>query len=66
MTMPGRFIVEAMAQGDHGAVKLQILRATEPSATELASYRARVSAQYRVEYKEWANHPTATFRPVTA
>lgn len=62
---PGRkFRVEALATGKSGAVKLMILTSNEPDETRQEQYRARVSAQYRQEFDEWAeNSPKVKVTP---
>ena len=53
-------MVEALATGDEGAVKLSALRPTEPNLSERAQYEARVSGAYRVEYQAWAANLSCT------
>jgi hypothetical protein len=57
------FRVEAVAQGKEGAVKLMVFMSGQPTEDHLAKMRARVSAQYRVQYDAWGNAPTASFTP---
>lgn len=53
---PGRkFRVEALALGASGAVKLLIMTTREPDLNRREEYKARVSAQYRQEFDEWAD-----------
>lgn len=53
---PGRkFRVEALAIGGSGAVKLLIMTTVEPDLNKREEYKARVSAQYRQEFDEWAD-----------
>lgn len=50
-----RYRVEALATGVSGAVKLMILTTVEPTDGKKEDYKARASAQYRVEFDEWAD-----------
>lgn len=58
------FIVEALATGPQGAVKLMVLSAEEPSNNERNDLASRASGQYRVQYKEWCEAvPRVTVTP---
>lgn len=58
------FIVEALAMGPEGAVKLMVMRKEEPSANDRQELASRCSGQYRVEYGEWcAEVPRVTVTP---
>lgn len=58
------FIVEALATGNQGAVKLMVLMQAEPTADEKHDLSGRASAQFRVQYGEWCQVvPSVTVTP---
>lgn len=61
-----KFRVEALATGGSGAVKLMILTTVEPTDGKKEDYKARASAQYRVEFDEWAEGLKVTVAPMGA
>lgn len=49
------WVASAWAVDDEGnAVKLQVRLKEEPSATYMASLRATVEAQFRINFKKWS------------
>lgn len=50
-----KFVLEAWVSGKEGAVKIQVMTVVEPTLNHVAELKARVAAQYRVEFGEWSS-----------
>lgn len=58
------FTVEFLATGEPSqAVKVMILKDEEPSNTDLASWKASATAQFRIHYQSWPKNVKTKVTP---